>query len=63
MCRLMKNIVKASLHLGIFFLLVSIDFTEKPTEIKLLLKVRKTQKKLKKKKGKMTTMLFIGPNT
>lgn len=43
MCRLMKNIVKTSVHLGIFFLLVSIDFIEKP--IKLLLK------KLGKKKG------------
>lgn len=50
MCRLMKNIVKTSVHLGIFFLLVSIDFIEKP--IKLLLKKLGKKKKEGEKKGK-----------
>lgn len=38
MCGLMENIVKTSIHLGVYLLLVSADFTEKPIEIKLLLR-------------------------
>lgn len=38
MCGLMENIVKTFIHLGVYLLLVSVDFTEKPIEIKLLLR-------------------------